>query len=374
MDSAPRFLRGEPSVLPSSTHHGALKLALLSGLLSFTLTAGSHAATLYVTNSGTQAAPTPSIVIYDVDNNRMVTRRNALPLVAGVPRELLRVDSSLYVTSSSNEVLHFKIDQAGGLQLVTGYATGQDPVGIASDGTSLFVANSGSGTVSKFKIAGNGTGNLKAVETIAVGSSPMYLALHGKRRDILFVANGQGCSFRLKKQATLPLFCPTATVALPAGRVLSEGAVLYSLARIHSGGVPPPPIAGVKALRIDPKTGTWALIGNELTFGSAPLNALAASKARRVLFVARQGAIEVIPFASAIGFGPTAATFAAIGNPGGFVTDQAGHFLFATDPQQNQVVAMRVKPGGTLVIVSIASGHKINQQNAEFPTAIAFAP
>ncbi len=374
MASAVRFCRAKPLVTHSSTHDANRKLAPLLGLLYCTLTAGAYGASLYVANPGTQAAPTPSIVIYDVDSNRMVTRRDSVPLAAGAPRELLRVASSLYVTSSSNEIIHFRIDQTGGLQRIRSYATGQDPVGIASDGTSLFVANSGSGTVSMFAIVGNETGNLKPIQTIAAGPSPMFLALHGKRKDILFVANEAGCTFRVKRQATLiRLVCPAATVNLPAGRVLSEGGVLYSLAS-SPVNASPPIFTAVKALRVDPKTGAWALIGNELSFGVTPLYSLAASKSQRALFVARQGGIAIIPLASAAAFGPAGMTLPVIGSPGALITDEAGAFLFATDPQQNRVVAMSVDAGGALKIKSIADGQKINQQNAEFPTAIAFAP
>jgi 6-phosphogluconolactonase (cycloisomerase 2 family) len=375
MDSAVRFFRAKPLVTPSSTHDAGRKFALLFALLSFTLTASVHGASLYVANAGTQIAPTPSVVIYDVDSNRMVTRRGSVPLAAGAPRELLRIASSLYVTSTSNEIIHFRIDQAGGLQRIKSYATGQDPVGIASDGTSLFVANSGSGTVSMFAIAGNGTGNLKPVRTVAAGPSPMFLAVHGKRKDILFVANGEGCTFRVKRQATLvPLVCPAPTLTLRAGRVLSDDGVLYSLASGLVNLPPPQTLTAVKALRVDPETGTWTLIGNELSFGSTTLYSLAASTSRRALFVARQGGIAVIPLASATAFGPAGTTLPVIGSPGALITDQSGAFLFATDPQQNRVVAMSVAAGGTLTTQSIADGQKINQQNAEFPTAIAFAP
>ena len=136
----------------------------------------------------------------------------AAPIAAESDRNL--VQHAVFVMTNdadANEVIAYDRDQSGTLRKSRRYSTGGrgsggtvDPLGsqgsltLSEDGSSLFAANAGSGTVSVFRVQGS---KLALTDRVpSGGSEPNAIA---QRRNLVYVLNTAGSSsvvgFRLQK-------------------------------------------------------------------------------------------------------------------------------------------------------------------------------
>ncbi len=145
--------------------------------------------TLFVANQG---AGTVSVHTIDQASGNL-TQVTGSPFAAGTSPTALDVDPSgkfLYVADqATNSVLAFAI-AGSSLSTISGsqIAAGTTPVNVRVVGSSVYVANSGSGNVSAYSIGGSGALTAISGSPFSVGTNPVYIA-SGNSGSLVFVAN-----------------------------------------------------------------------------------------------------------------------------------------------------------------------------------------
>jgi 6-phosphogluconolactonase (cycloisomerase 2 family) len=145
--------------------------------------------TLFVANQGAG-----TVSVYSVDQaSGNLTQAAGSPFAAGTSPTALDVDASgkfLYVADqATNGVLAFSIS-SGQLSPISGSPTpaGTAPVSVRVVGSSVYVANSGSGNVSGYTIGGSGALTAISGSPFSAGTNPVYIA-SGNSGGLVFVAN-----------------------------------------------------------------------------------------------------------------------------------------------------------------------------------------
>jgi len=160
----------------------------------------SCATFLYVTNAADN-----TLSAYNVDaNTGALTAIGTLTATGVSPHAILGIENNypdpddkryVYVgNEDSNDISAFAVnDTTGALTAVPGspFAAGTDPQAMASDGSSLYVANAGSDNVYVYNIDVN-TGTLAKSSTFATGKNPTSIVLGGSNSDFFYVANHGG--------------------------------------------------------------------------------------------------------------------------------------------------------------------------------------
>jgi 6-phosphogluconolactonase (cycloisomerase 2 family) len=144
---------------------------------------------LFVANQGAGAV---SVYTFDQTSGSL-TQVSGSPIAAGTSPTALDVDSAgkfLFVADpASNGVLAFSVS-GNSLTPVAGspFAAGTTPVHLRIVGSSVFVANSGSGNISAFTIGSSGALTPVSGSPFSAGSNPVYIASVSGGTQ-LFVAN-----------------------------------------------------------------------------------------------------------------------------------------------------------------------------------------
>jgi 6-phosphogluconolactonase len=197
MDSNGKFVfvanQGSNSISVFSVDGGTGLLTEITGS-PFATPAGPSAlamtgTTLFVANQG---AGTVSVYAVDQASGNL-TQAAGSPFAAGTSPTALDVDSSgkfLYVADqATNSVLAFAV-AGSSLSAISGspIAAGTAPVSVRVVGSSVYVANSGSGNVSGYSIGGSGALTAISGSPFSAGTNPAYIA-SGNSGGLVFVAN-----------------------------------------------------------------------------------------------------------------------------------------------------------------------------------------
>ncbi len=197
MDSSGKFVlvanQGSNSVSVFSVDGGTGLLTEITGSPFATAAGPSGLAmtgtTLFVANQG---AGTVSVYTIDPASGSL-TQATGSPFAAGTHPTALDVDPSgkfLYVADqATNSVLAFAI-AGSSLSAISGspIAAGTAPVSVRVVGSSVYVANSGSGNVSAYSIGGSGALTAISGSPFSAGTNPVYIA-SGSSGGLVFVAN-----------------------------------------------------------------------------------------------------------------------------------------------------------------------------------------
>jgi 6-phosphogluconolactonase (cycloisomerase 2 family) len=204
-------------------------------------------------------------------------------------------------------------------QPVPSYAAGSHPACAVIDpsGNFLYVTNSGSGSVSEYRIASGGS--LTSLGTISTGSRPQALTFDPSGKFLL-VANSAGASVSVFAMNSVS----GALTAVP-GSPFATGATPVSIA-------------------FDP-AGTYVYVANQ---GATSISAFA--------FNSSTGAL------TALAGSPVALS----GAPGAIATDAAGLYLFASIPAANELVQFAIDADGGLTFIN-------DQRSRTAPNSVALA-
>lgn len=147
--------------------------------------------TLFVANQG---AGTVSVYTFDQTSGSL-TQVSGSPFAAGTSPTALDVDSGgkfLYVADQAfNTVYGFSIaGSSGQLSSIAGspFPAGTTPVNVRVVGSSVYVANTGSGNVSAYAISGSGALATVSGSPFSASANPVYIA-SGNSGKLLFVGN-----------------------------------------------------------------------------------------------------------------------------------------------------------------------------------------
>lgn len=172
------------------------KIGLLTEISGSPFTTGAGPSGLAITGNtifvANQGAGTVSAYNFDQATGSL-TQVSGSPFSAGTSPSALDLDSTgkfLFVADqAANSVLAFSVS-SGQLSAVSGspFAAGTAPVNVRVAGSSVYVANSGSGNISGFSIGSGGALAAISGSPFAAGTNPVYIASANSGK-LLFVAN-----------------------------------------------------------------------------------------------------------------------------------------------------------------------------------------
>lgn len=258
---------------------------------------------VYVVNSGAdtvtafniEASGALTLIPQTADNPNPVSVRGTNPVANPAAMAITQSGKFLYVANNgSNDVMAFSIGATGLLSLIAPSGTNTNPIStsvaapkgmaISPNGSFLYVANSGSHTVTVFQIGANGLLTLvppagSNVNPVSIGSTTPNGLMVSRNGQFLYSANGGGTvsAFAIRDDGLLTLvpssasnLNPVSTGAntTPAALTMSpDGRFLYVATQATPGG-------RVSAYIINQETGALApltnLVGNPFLAGTTP--------------------------------------------------------------------------------------------------------
>lgn len=314
---------------------------------------------------------------------RLPVTAPAMP--AGNPGAMTIVGGSLYVAGGSGAIAQYSIEPSNGALALRGtIAAGGPPHSMAAAGSTVYVANRGSGNINVYSIGA--AGNLGNVQTVAV-NGVNSLQLDGTSAKFLFTGNraagGTGpqvCTHTIQANGSLGATPACVAVSGAPLRMQVSGGVLYLL---FNATVPPSTsnTNWLSAWSINPATGALTHRGADLDIGAAGTGGMAVSSDGQTLLLPRQGGFMTVGTADPLT--PAMITFPQTGNhwcqlpppgPGEVLAHPNGKGIFITDPLGAvsgniigpRVSALEVVAGGGLKAIACDTAGKLPQSMAIF--------